>query len=138
MLTPELVEGVAEFVAACQTFEGGIGGEAAVNITQEGEDVTPSKARFPALAFDLKDARGEVKVYADVALDAAELVDAIGNMPEGLDASALCTAQLAVRSRRHVNQRAPIVRFHSAWALLQPEANTWLRVVRSGSRTRAS
>jgi len=27
ILTPELMEGAAEFVARCQTYEGGIGGE---------------------------------------------------------------------------------------------------------------
>ena len=82
-----------------------IGGEAAVNVTSDGEDATPSKAMFPALAFDLKDTRGEVKVYADVALDAAELADAIGKLPEGLDASARIVWKATLARAAGVDQK---------------------------------
>ena len=47
-----------------------------------------SEATFPALSFDMKDTEGVVDVYADVALDATQLANSIGSMPDGLDASA--------------------------------------------------
>jgi hypothetical protein len=47
-----------------------------------------SEAAFPALSFDIKDAEGIVVVYADVALDATQLANSIGSMPDSIDASA--------------------------------------------------
>ena len=82
---PDMPEAVGQLAASG-------GGEALVNTTTQTTTETtpekPSRSLFPSLAFDFEDTRGTMDIYADVALDAGQLAEAISSMPDGLDASA--------------------------------------------------